>query len=78
MGKVGVSLVVVACGLAMISIAGQRWNARGGIFDPLPALDVNHEGKGKLAIVTGANTGLGKEGMSSSLHTFNMSHAFAN
>jgi hypothetical protein len=43
------------------SFLGTRWNARGGAFDPLPLIDPAHDGRKELAIVTGANTGLGYE-----------------
>ena len=47
--------------LAGFSFTAKRWNARGGVFDPLPLpLDpVNDSGRGKVAIVTGGNAGLG-------------------
>lgn len=47
--------------VALGSVAGRRWNARGGLFDPLPTLDPSHDGTGRTAIVTGGNAGLGLE-----------------
>lgn len=56
------SALVVLLGVAA-SFMGKRWNARGGVFDPLPLpLDpLEHSGRGKVAVVTGGNIGLGFE-----------------
>jgi NAD(P)-dependent dehydrogenase (short-subunit alcohol dehydrogenase family) len=55
-GAVGLVVLLVA-----VSFAAQRWNARGGLFDPEVAVDYTHDGQEALAVVTGGNAGLGYE-----------------
>ena len=60
--KKGAILGIVPIGaVLLVSFLGTRWNARGSIFAPLPQLDLTHDGQRRVAIVTGANTGLGLE-----------------
>lgn len=61
MGWLYNAAVVILAVIAVGRFGGKRWNARGGLFDPLPALNRDHRGYGKVALVTGANAGLGFE-----------------
>lgn len=47
--------------LGLLSVLGRRWNARGGVFKPLPHVDYTEDARGQTAIVTGGNAGLGLE-----------------
>ncbi len=44
--------------LASVSFVGTRWNARGGVFDPVPS-SKQASSSSSWAVVTGANSGLG-------------------
>lgn len=58
-----ISRISVSVGVLIVcaSLAGRRWNHAGGVFDPVPVLSGGEHLKGKWAVVTGANTGLGYE-----------------
>jgi NAD(P)-dependent dehydrogenase (short-subunit alcohol dehydrogenase family) len=61
MGWLVRSAVGLAALVVTVSVAAQRWNARGGVFDPEVAVDYTHDGNEALAVVTGGNAGLGFE-----------------
>ena len=56
-------IVVVALLLGLMSFSAKRWNACGSVFDamPMPLDPAVVDGTGKVAIITGANAGLGFE-----------------
>lgn len=62
-----VGLLIVAAAV-LLSVCGKRWNARGGLFDPVPTVWLCEPGspdcpsaQGKVALVVGGNTGIGYE-----------------